>query len=128
MASTEAEGIILSASYGTSVEHAESTRPSSKPSVRRKRTSRRKATNVPVYESTNWLAFQYFSQGRYDLCMECCVKGLQQSQNVNPYLLYVKGLVERAQGKLDDSLESLKRVSLLTGRVHLCQTYSFAKS
>ncbi|KZC06509.1 Bardet-Biedl syndrome 4 protein like protein [Dufourea novaeangliae] len=64
----------------------------------------KKAPEVPAIESNNWLLHRHYTRHEYKTCKILIDQELSSSKGHNEYANYLKGLILRREGKVQDSL------------------------
>ncbi|KOC64819.1 Bardet-Biedl syndrome 4 protein like protein [Habropoda laboriosa] len=64
----------------------------------------KKAPDIPAIESNNWLLHRHYTRHEYKTCMILIDQELMRSNEHNEYANYLKGLILRREGKIQDSL------------------------
>ncbi|CAK9813745.1 Bardet-Biedl syndrome 4 protein homolog [Anthophora quadrimaculata] len=64
----------------------------------------KKAPEIPAIESNNWLLHRHYIRHEYKTCMVLIDQELTRSNEHNEYANYLKGLILRREGKIQDSL------------------------
>jgi len=84
----------------------------SAPSVVEQKVSRRrpgKATEIPLYERRNWLLHLHYVRKEYAICKALIQEILLESAGVCEYAMYVKALILREEGAIQESLDSFQQ-------------------
>nr|XP_031825496.1 Bardet-Biedl syndrome 4 protein homolog isoform X1 [Nomia melanderi]XP_031825497.1 Bardet-Biedl syndrome 4 protein homolog isoform X1 [Nomia melanderi]XP_031825498.1 Bardet-Biedl syndrome 4 protein homolog isoform X1 [Nomia melanderi]XP_031825499.1 Bardet-Biedl syndrome 4 protein homolog isoform X1 [Nomia melanderi]XP_031825500.1 Bardet-Biedl syndrome 4 protein homolog isoform X1 [Nomia melanderi]XP_031825501.1 Bardet-Biedl syndrome 4 protein homolog isoform X1 [Nomia melanderi]XP_03182550 len=64
----------------------------------------KKAPEVPAIESNNWLLHRHYTRHEYKTCKILIDQELSKSNGHNEYANYLKGLILRREGRVQDSL------------------------
>ncbi|XP_006614029.1 Bardet-Biedl syndrome 4 protein homolog isoform X1 [Apis dorsata] len=64
----------------------------------------KKAPEIPAIESNNWLLHRHYTRHEYKTCKILIDQELIKSNGYNEYANYLKGLILRREGKIQDSL------------------------
>lgn len=67
-----------------------------------------KSYTVPNPDKLNFMLFWLYSRGEYDECLRTLEAWQNHSCENYPYALMLKGLINRRQGKINDSLKYFK--------------------
>ena len=59
-------------------------------------------------QNKNWLIFLYFVQNNYEECLKVIQEVLQDTNMRSEFANYIKGIILRSQGKINDSLQMFK--------------------
>ncbi|XP_061930588.1 Bardet-Biedl syndrome 4 protein homolog isoform X2 [Apis cerana] len=73
-------------------------------SQRLKNDKGKKAPEIPAIESNNWLLHRHYTRHEYKTCKILIDQELIKSNGHNEYANYLKGLILRREGKIQDSL------------------------
>ncbi|XP_066589421.1 Bardet-Biedl syndrome 4 protein [Prorops nasuta] len=69
----------------------------------------KKAPDIPAVESLNWLLHKHYARHEYRICKTLIEGELAKSNGRNEYANYLKGLILRREGKIQDSLDCFQR-------------------
>lgn len=78
--------------------------PKSQPPKRRG-----KAPELPVYERRNWLIHLHYIRKEFEACKALIKEQLAETQEMCEYALYVKALILRQEGQIQESLDLFQR-------------------
>ncbi|XP_076234859.1 Bardet-Biedl syndrome 4 [Calliopsis andreniformis] len=73
-------------------------------SQRSKSDKGKKAPEIPAIESNNWLLHRHYTRHEYKTCKILIDQELMRSNGHNEYASYLKGLILRREGRIQDSL------------------------
>ncbi|XP_076165097.1 Bardet-Biedl syndrome 4 [Ptiloglossa arizonensis] len=65
----------------------------------------KKAPEIPAIESNNWLLHRHYTRHEYKTCKILIDQELSRSNGHNEYANYLKGLILRREGRIQDSLD-----------------------
>ncbi|XP_043276787.1 Bardet-Biedl syndrome 4 protein [Venturia canescens] len=68
----------------------------------------KKAPDIPAVENRNWLLHKYYTRHEYRICKTLIEEELVKSNGHNEYANYLKGLILRREGRIQDSLDSFQ--------------------
>ncbi|XP_046813929.1 Bardet-Biedl syndrome 4 protein homolog isoform X1 [Vespa crabro] len=68
----------------------------------------KKVVDIPSIEIRNWLLHRYYTRREYRICKILIEEELAKSNGHNEYANYLKGLILRKEGKVQDSLDSFQ--------------------
>eukprot|EP00761_Pharyngomonas_kirbyi_P009489 gb/GECH01009505.1/.p1 GENE.gb/GECH01009505.1/~~gb/GECH01009505.1/.p1 ORF type:complete len:424 (+),score=102.03 gb/GECH01009505.1/:1-1272(+) len=83
-----------------------------KNSPKKAKENKSKVTFTEV-EKKNWLIHLLYTQQRYDECLSVLEKQLKDSQGLCEYALFIKGLIQRHRGKIEESLSLFQTATVL---------------
>ncbi|XP_076666586.1 Bardet-Biedl syndrome 4 isoform X2 [Andrena cerasifolii] len=73
-------------------------------SQRLRNDKQKKAPEIPAIESNNWLLHRHYTRHEYKTCKTLIDQELTRSTGHNEYANYLKGLILRREGNIQDSL------------------------
>ena len=74
---------------------------------------RKKPADVPPIEQRNWLLHLHFVRNELDTCVAIAKEILAETGGEHEFALYVMALIDRRQGRVDESLISLHKCAKL---------------
>ncbi|XP_046618269.1 Bardet-Biedl syndrome 4 protein homolog isoform X1 [Neodiprion virginianus] len=65
----------------------------------------KKVPDIPAIETRNWLLHKHYTRHEYKICKILLEEELARSNGHNEYASYLKGLILRKEGKVQDSMD-----------------------
>ena len=66
-----------------------------------------------VHEKRNWLVHMLYVRQEYDACLEVIEEALKESRGMSEYPMYVKALIKRQHGEIQESLQLFQAATCL---------------
>jgi len=74
---------------------------------------RQKSALAPLHEKQNWLVHMLYVRQEYDSCLEAIEVALKESRGMSEYPIYVKALIKRQRGEIQESLQLFQAATCL---------------
>mmetsp|Transcript_15032 Transcript_15032/g.41072 ORF Transcript_15032/g.41072 Transcript_15032/m.41072 type:complete len:466 (-) Transcript_15032:165-1562(-) len=72
--------------------------------------------NPPLLEKRNWLLHTLYVRRDFDACLAALEEALHASRGMNEYALYIKALVKRRRGEIEESLQLFQAATCINPR------------
>lgn len=78
-------------------------------------------------ERQNWLVHMLYVRQEFDACLKVVEEALRESQGMSEYPIYIKALIKRQRGEIQESLQLFQAATCLNPR-NVCNLKQVGRS